>query len=135
MKVLHFAFSKPDSGYLPQNFAHPNYIVYTGTHDNDTTRGWWASLGKKERNFVKRYLATSGKDIHWDLIRSAFESIASLAIVPLQDLLGLGSAARMNTPGTATGNWTWRYRREALTPQIQNRLKDLTTVHNRVISH
>ena len=131
MKVLQFAFSGPDSEYLPQNFAHSNYIVYTGTHDNDTTRGWWASAPKKERAFARRYLATNGIEIHWDLIRSAFESIAALAVVPLQDLLGLGSEARMNTPGTADGNWTWRYRSSALTTHLRDRLKDLTHIHNR----
>lgn len=130
MKVLQFAFSGPDNDYLPHN--HPRHaVVYTGTHDNDTTAGWWAAAAAEERDFARRYLARSGDDIVWDLIRVALGSVATLAIVPLQDLLGLGAEARMNRPGTETGNWAWRYEATALTPGIQARLKDLTWLYQR----
>ncbi|HEX5503681.1 MAG TPA: 4-alpha-glucanotransferase [Thermomicrobiales bacterium] len=130
MKVLQFAFSDPDSPYLPHTFT-PDCVVYTGTHDNDTTRGWWAAADDAERAFARRYLGRDGADIAWDLIRLAFGSVAALAVVPLQDVLDLGSAARMNTPGVPTGNWAWRCPPGALTPALAARLRDLATVYGR----
>ncbi|MBF2026075.1 MAG: 4-alpha-glucanotransferase [Oscillatoriales cyanobacterium C42_A2020_001] len=126
MKILHFAFADPASPYLPFKYQ-PNCVVYTGTHDNDTTVGWFNSLGKEEQQNVLKYLGcTSSDGIHWDLIRLIFSSIANLAIVPLQDILGLDSDARMNTPGKQQGNWEWRYEENALTDEICDRLKDMT---------
>jgi 4-alpha-glucanotransferase len=130
MKVLQFAFSAPANQYLPHNHT-ANAVVYTGTHDNDTTRGWWAAAGEEERAFARRYLGRNGDDIAWDLIRLALGSVAALAVVPLQDLLDLGSSARMNTPGTEGGNWTWRYKASAITAALAERLRDLTSTYGR----
>lgn len=110
MAVLQFAFADDARNpYLPHNHRE-NLVVYTGTHDNDTTLGWFCSLGDWERNNVLRYLACDGSDIVSDMIRAAYSSVAKLAIVPMQDILNLGSDARLNVPGTATGNWAWRFR-------------------------
>lgn len=115
MAVLQFAFGGgSDNFYLPHNH-HANAIVYPGTHDNDTTRGWYAAADEKSRDHARRYLRISGDDIAWDFVRTAYASVANLAVIPLQDLLSLGSAARFNTPGHSQGNWTWRYRAEQLT--------------------
>jgi 4-alpha-glucanotransferase len=131
MKVLQFAFG--DSGanaYLPHNYE-PNAVVYTGTHDNDTTVGWFAALPEEVQHRVRHYLATDGVDVAWDLIRLALGSVADTAILPLQDLLALGSDARMNRPGQPEGNWTWRYHAEQLTPELAARLRQLTELYNR----
>lgn len=110
MAVLQFAFADDARNpYLPHNHRQ-NLVVYTGTHDNDTTLGWFCSLGDWERDAVLRYLARDGSDIVSDLIRLAYSSVAKLAIVPMQDILNLGSEARLNVPGTATDNWNWRFR-------------------------
>lgn len=130
MRVLQFAFSDEQNVYLPHNFDESNTAVYTGTHDNDTTRGWFAAAPEKERDFVRRYLGRDGSDIAWDLIRLAWSSVADLAIAPLQDMLDLGTEARMNTPGKAEKNWSWRLQ-EQLTEPILNRLTELTTLYGR----
>ncbi|MCL1886823.1 MAG: 4-alpha-glucanotransferase [Betaproteobacteria bacterium] len=109
MRVLQFAFDhNPDNLYLPHNYE-PDSVVYTGTHDNNTTRGWWHAASEHERDYARRYLSVSGAWIHWDLIRTALASIASYAIAPMQDILGLDSAHRMNEPGLPTGSWEWRF--------------------------
>lgn len=114
MAILQFAFGgEADNLYLPHNLV-PNSVVYPGTHDNNTTLGWYASADERTRDHVRRYLRISGESIHWDLVRVAYESVARLAIVPLQDLLGHGSAGRFNTPGEPAGNWQWRYHAEDL---------------------
>jgi len=115
MAVLQFAFGGgADNFYLPHN-QRANCVVYPGTHDNDTSRGWYAAAGEKTRDHVRRYFRISGSEIAWDFLRSAYASVCALAVVPLPDLLSLGSEARFNTPGTAqAGNWTWRYRAEQL---------------------
>jgi 4-alpha-glucanotransferase len=128
MKVLHFAFgSDPGNVFLPFNYPR-NCLVYTGTHDNDTTVGWFEQLGGWERDNLLIHLGcVSPMGIHWDLIRIALNSVANLAIVPLQDVFGLGTDARMNFPGVAEGNWAWRYRSEAIgTDWIRDRLRFLT---------
>ena len=132
MKVLQFAPSGPDNLYLPHHYE-PNYVVYTGTHDNDTTRGWWHTASTAEREFMARYLGQQADEetIAWLLIRLAFSSVAETAIVPLQDILGLGSEARMNTPGTGQNNWAWRYDPAHLTDAVQRRLRDLTALYSR----
>jgi 4-alpha-glucanotransferase len=133
MKVLHFAFGGDASNpYLPFNYSRRNYVVYTGTHDNDTTVGWYEKLSDHEREKLLSYLGCTGADgIHWDLIRMAFGSIANLAIVPLQDILGLGTEARMNFPGQPEGNWDWRYRADALSDETRDRLKHMTQLFGR----
>jgi 4-alpha-glucanotransferase len=108
-------------------------VVYTGTHDNDTTRGWYEnSSTADERDFARRYLGSDGRDIVWDLIRLAYESAAERAIVPLQDVLELGSEARMNLPGRASGNWAWRFDTGDLTEAHARRLRDLAAMYGRV---
>lgn len=131
MKVLQFAFGgDADNPYLPHNLTR-DCVVYTGTHDNNTTLGWWNTLFKTERNSVRDYLGHSSREMPWDLIRLAQASVAQLCIIPMQDLLGLGAAARMNTPGKASGNWGWRYRPEELKPETAERLAQLTAVYGR----
>ena len=107
MKVLQFAFGEVDSPHLPHRHDQ-HTVVYTGTHDNDTIRGWYNSLDRDSRQRLHEYLSCDGSDIAWDLIRAALGSVARMAIVPIQDVLDLGSKARFNTPGVAEGNWTWR---------------------------
>jgi 4-alpha-glucanotransferase len=126
MKILQFAFdSGPDNPYLPHNLT-TNCVVYTGTHDNDTTLGWWSSLPSARRAEVAAYLGKNPPEMPWDLIRLAQASVARLAVLPLQDLLGLGSSARMNVPGRPSANWSWRLDEEALTLDLQEQLADLT---------
>ncbi len=125
MKVLQFAFGSADSDHLPGRFA-PTNVIYTGTHDNDTTRGWFAGIGKEERARVLKFLGKgAGREIHWEMIRAAFESEAWLAVVPAQDLSGLGSEARMNNPARAEGNWGWRARPGLFSPGTARRLREL----------
>jgi 4-alpha-glucanotransferase len=133
MKVLHFAFdSEPDNPYLPFNYVH-NSVVYTGTHDNDTTVGWFNKRSPEEQERVRRYFSCFGNEgIHWDMIRMAFGTIANQAIVPLQDVLGLDTEARMNEPSRPTGNWGWRYHPDALTDEVAARLRDMSALYGRV---
>jgi 4-alpha-glucanotransferase len=135
MKILQFAFgSGSGNPYLPHGFVR-NCIVYTGTHDNDTTAGWFAQLSESQQESVRDYLGRiDEEDIAWDLIRAALSSVADWAIFPLQDVLGLGTAARMNTPGTSEGNWSWRYQSESLTGEIGDRLRKLTETYGRIPS-
>ena len=134
MKVLQFAFgSGPDNPYLPHNYTTLRCVVYTGTHDNDTTAGWFAQLPPEERAYVCRYLDSDGTEIHWDMIRLAMLSIAEMAVVPLQDVLGLGSEARMNLPGRPHGNWTWRCPAGALTDAVAKRLRQLALDYGRCV--
>ncbi len=107
MKVLQFAFAEDDSEHLPHRHDR-NAVVYTGTHDNDTARGWFEAAKPEERERVRDYLGSEGDGIAWDFIRAAYTSVAERAIVPMQDVLGLGSEARMNTPAEPAGNWSWR---------------------------
>ena len=130
MKVLQFAFYEADSPYLPHRHV-PNAVVYTGTHDNDTTRGWWATLDPGARRRVSAYLGSDGTAIEWDLIRAAYASVADRAIVPLQDVFGLGSEARMNTPAEAEGNWSWRARDEDFLNDRNGRLRELAELTGR----
>ncbi|MEG4082063.1 4-alpha-glucanotransferase [Microcoleus sp. POL10_C6] len=132
MKILQFAFGAgPGDPFLPFNYDR-NCVVYTGTHDNDTTVGWFNQLQHYERDEVLRYLGCiDPQGIHWSLIRMGWISIANLAIVPFQDLLGLDTDARMNFPGKPEGNWGWRYRPEALNWDVRDRLKTMTYICGR----
>jgi len=122
MKVFHFAFADgPQNEFLPHHF-HENAVVYTGTHDNDTTVGWFKTASNRERAFLMQYLGTDGREIHWDLIRLALHSVAAMAIFPFQDILGLGSENRMNLPGTTKGNWEWRFTWDQVRPEHAARL-------------
>lgn len=132
MRVLQFAFGgATEDRFLPHAYESRNTVVYTGTHDNDTTRGWYSGITENERNFVRRYLARDGSDIAWDLIRLAWASVADYAVAPLQDVLNLGREARMNTPGTPAGNWSWRLLDNQLTRATLDRLGDLTALYAR----
>jgi 4-alpha-glucanotransferase len=131
MRILHFAFGGDvRDRFLPHNYE-PNTLVYTGTHDNDTTVGWYQTLDEPTRNFVRRYLGCTDGEVLHRLIRAAWGSVAGLALIPLQDLLGLGSEARMNFPGRPTGNWRWRLAPGQLRAEHLDLLADLTTVYGR----
>ncbi|MCU1266924.1 MAG: 4-alpha-glucanotransferase [Acidobacteria bacterium] len=142
MRILQFAFSSdPTNQDLPHNY-HANVVVYTGTHDNDTAVGWFHSIAgegstrdaeqiERERVFGLKYLNTTGKEIHWDFIRAVLGSCANTAVVPLQDVLGLGTEARMNLPNSTSGNWSWRFKTGALTNEIQVRLRELSELYGR----
>jgi 4-alpha-glucanotransferase len=132
MKVLQFAFEgPPDHEFLPHNYR-PNCVVYTGTHDNDTALGWYTSTEEESRDFCRRYLSVRGDDVSWDMIRSAWASVAAWAVVPLQDVLGLGGEARMNFPSRPEGNWVWRFGDGALTPELASRLRELSFLYGRL---
>ncbi len=146
MRILQFAFSSDTKNIdLPHNY-HRNVVVYTGTHDNDTTVGWFNSVAgegstrtaeqvSSERNFGLKYLNTEGTEIHWDFIRAVLQSVADTAVVPLQDLLGLGNEARMNLPNSTQGNWSWRFDAQALTESHAGRLRDMTDTYGRIRKH
>jgi 4-alpha-glucanotransferase len=143
MRVLQFGFdtSAEAEEHLPHRYI-PHCVAYTGTHDNDTALGWMTgghvyttqsgATVAAERAYALRYAGShSPGEFHWDLIRLAMESVADIAIIPMQDILGLDGRARMNVPGKAEGNWAWRYRAEQLTPGVKARLADLTAVYGR----
>ncbi|MBN1889655.1 MAG: 4-alpha-glucanotransferase [Thermoflexales bacterium] len=131
MKVLSFAFGgDPDDIFLPHNYS-ANYVVYTSTHDNDTARGWYDKASEKERDFCRRYLARDGHDISWDTIRLAWSSVAKWAVTQLQDLLSLGSEARMNFPGRQAGNWNWRMPEDALDEFVRTRFEEMNWIYGR----
>lgn len=131
MKILQFAFGgERNSSFLPHNFGR-NYVVYSGTHDNETTLGWYRNASRDEQDHVRRYIARDGTDISWDLIRLAYASVADTAVVPLQDLMSLDNKARMNFPGKSGGWWGWRYTPEMLNDFIANRLRELTELFGR----
>ncbi len=130
MKILQFGFYGSDSDYLPHRYPH-NSVVYTGTHDNDTARGWYAALKPEERERVWDYLGCDGREIEWALIRAAYGSVARRAIVPMQDILGLGSEARMNTPSRPEGNWVWRAPEDAFRPDLAARLARMAELTGR----
>ena len=143
MAILQFAFGRdPEAAkFQPHNYPR-NRVVYTGTHDNDTTVGWWTSSGagdstrddeevRDERERALAYLDAAGREIHWAFIRAALSSVAETAIVPLQDVLGLGSEARMNLPGRAHGNWRWRLADGSLTDEIRDCLRRMAELYGR----
>ena len=131
MKVLQFAFDdSDDNDYLPYNYDK-NCVVYTGTHDNDTTLGWYNNASEIEKDKVRRYMNISGEDISWDLIRLAMSSTAVFSIFPLQDVLRLDSNSRMNTPSVADKNWRWRYTEDMLKEEYSNGLLYLTKLFHR----
>jgi 4-alpha-glucanotransferase len=131
MKILQFAFNAgPYNPYLPHNYERHS-VVYTGTHDNDTTTGWFSALTAEERKQVLDYLNTDGKDIAWDMIRAALTSVAATAIIPLQDILSLGSSSRMNLPGTSSGNWSWRFAWDEFSSELCAKLHNMTSIYGR----
>ena len=143
MRILQFAFGGDAKNHdLPHNYVN-NCVAYTGTHDNDTTVGWWLSQAgagstrdeaeiTHEHEFCLKYLDTDGGEIHWDFIRAVWASVADTAIAPIQDLLGLGTEARMNLPASLSGNWSWRLTEGAITEEIISRLRELTEIYGRI---
>ena len=131
MRVLQFAFDGDAANLHLPSHHDPECVVFTGTHDNPTTRQWWSESSAEQRAQVCQTLGVDGSDIVWDLIAAAFHSPASLAIVPLQDVLALDERARMNVPGVASGNWSWRVREAALTRDVAARLAALVAASNR----
>ncbi len=137
MLILQFAFDSAEAGarpgvnsYLPHNHRY-NAVVYTGTHDNNTTLAWYKERTHEEQDLIRRYVARPDDEIVWDLIRLAMGSVARFAIIPFQDVLNLDRDARMNTPSVLGGNWAWRYRPEALNPWVITRLSDLVELYGR----
>ena len=131
MKILQFAFgSGPNNSYLPDHYIG-NCVVYTGTHDNDTTVGWTHSIQEYERNYAYDYLGSPSMPLHCALIQAALGSVANLAVIPMQDILELGSEARMNTPGTTVGNWKWRFQWHQLSIDQVSRFTHLIALFNR----
>jgi 4-alpha-glucanotransferase len=131
MRILQFAFGgATENRFLPHHYES-NTVVYTGTHDNDTTRGWYATLSAHEGHLLRRYVARDCSDVAWDLIRLAWSSVADYAIVPLQDVLSLGTEARMNLPGRPAGNWCWRFQSAMLTPAVLDRLAEMNELYSR----
>jgi 4-alpha-glucanotransferase len=117
MRVLQFAFGDDATNlYLPHHIT-PDSVTYTGTHDNDTTQGWWVSATDRERSFAGSYLAATAADCHWAMIRAACNSVANVAVFPLQDVLGLDGTHRMNLPGSGDGNWAWRFDWDMIGPE------------------
>ncbi|MBN1486389.1 MAG: 4-alpha-glucanotransferase [Anaerolineae bacterium] len=131
MKILQFAFTTDATNpYLPHN-CEPNCVIYTGTHDNDTTLGWFESREEEEKLKAWRYLGPISESINWALIRMAYRSVVDIAIAPLQDVLGLGNSARMNTPGNASGNWSWRFTENMLREEISSKLMEMALTYGR----
>lgn len=143
MAILQFAFGNDPQApmFKPHNYV-PDLVAYTGTHDNDTVVGWWASSGKgdstrtpedvaKEHAYARAYLGFKDQPINWVLIRGIMSSVANTAMAPMQDILGLGSRARMNLPGTSSGNWKWRMRAGAATTELATQLKEMVSLYDR----
>jgi 4-alpha-glucanotransferase len=131
MRILQFAFGDNDSNFfLPHHYVS-NTVAYTGTHDNDTSIGWWHTAKEHEKNYAKFYLKTDGAEINWDMIKALTDSSAGTVIFPLQDVMGLDSRYRMNLPGTAWGNWEWRFSWNQIQAWQMERLAELTTAHLR----
>lgn len=134
MKILQFAYAaESDDPFLPHNYVY-DCVAYTGTHDNDTSRGWYEKAPEIERDICRRYLARSGDDISWDLIRAIWSSVAFMVLAPMQDLLSLGTEARMNYPSKASGNWQWRMPSDALSEGLLQRLKEYNFLYGRDIN-
>ena len=135
MKVLQFAFdSREESDYLPHNYER-NCVVYTGTHDNDTILGWYYVMSEEDREFSKEYMGnakSTDEELPWDFIRMSMESVANLAVTPMQEFLGLGTEARINYPSTLGNNWKWRLLPGQFTSEMAKRIHRLTQITARI---
>ena len=135
MKILEFAFdASGSSAYLPHNYKNPNCVVYTGTHDNDTIQGWFEKLEGEDLQFTVEYADIrpgETKSVNWTFIRLALSSIADLAIIPVQDYLGLGSDARINEPATVGTNWKWRMLDKELTGETAEKCRKMARLYGR----
>jgi 4-alpha-glucanotransferase len=131
MRILQHGFNgDAGNGDLPHHYHH-QCVAYTGTHDNDTTAGWFKRASKHEREYCKKYLHSRGREIHWDMIRALLSSVAGTAIIPMQDILGLDSEARMNLPATTGKNWQWRLKDGELNDEVIQRLQEMTQTYGR----
>lgn len=130
MRILQFGFDKAKNPFLPHNYV-PNCVAYTGTHDNDTALGWYASAPEHEKDFARRYLRVDGGDFAWDLIRSIWASVAVYAVTPMQDVLSLGTEARMNFPSKLGGNWEWRMSDKDMSAELAAKFKSLNELYLR----
>lgn len=132
MKILQFSFGgEPANAFLPHNYDTSNCVVYSGTHDNDTSKSWYDNAPENEQDFARRYMGVNGDDITWDIIELGMKSVASMAIFPLQDFLSLNGEHRMNFPGTTEGNWNWRYTDDLLAQLDHQRIRDMIEITNR----
>jgi 4-alpha-glucanotransferase len=131
MRILQFAFSEgEDHHFLPHHYV-PNAVAYTGTHDNDTSLGWWSSVPDREKTFAQHYLKSDGQAIHWDMMRALSRSAANTVVFPMQDVLGLSSEHRMNYPGQPSGNWEWRFSWDQVRPEFTQALAQISAEHDR----
>jgi 4-alpha-glucanotransferase len=132
MRILQFAFGDDARNlFLPHNYVH-NCIAYTGTHDNDTSIGWYQTANEKEKDLARKYLSTNGLDIAWRMVNCVFSSVAVFALAPLQDILQQGKEARMNFPGKSAGNWKYQFASNDLTPDLAIRIRQLNIQYNRI---
>lgn len=132
MKIFQFSFaSDPTDPFLPHNYT-VNCVAYTGTHDNDTTIGWYHSAPEVEKDFCRRYLACDSSGIPWEMIRAVWQSVARIAVAPLQDFLSLDTSARMNFPGRLGGNWVWRMQESGLSDELITRIREFNWLYNRL---
>ena len=131
MKILQFAFENPEENdFLPHNYTR-NCVCYTGTHDNDTTFGWYQKAYEASKDKLRRYFSTDASDICWVMIRACFSSVANMAVVPMQDVLKLDSWARLNTPGVGEGNWAWRFEDKDMDTKLEERLFETAKLYGR----
>jgi 4-alpha-glucanotransferase len=130
MKILQFSFSGPDNPFLPHHYK-PNCVVYTGTHDNDTSLGWYRTAPAEERDFYHRYINRDNADVPGDMLRAIWGSVAVFAVAPLQDFLRLGTEARMNFPGKVGGFWSWRMDASVLSDNLKGYIRELNWVFQR----
>ncbi len=134
MRILQFGFGSPTDPFLPHNYVR-NCVVYTGTHDNDTVKGWYKTAPKSEKKLCLKYLNTSAAKLPQAMVRAIWSSVANVVVAPLQDLLGLGTEGRMNFPGKPAGNWTWRMPVDAANDDLRDDLLELNTLYDRKLSH
>ena len=134
MKLMQFAFdSREESNYLPHTYEH-NCVVYTGTHDNDTIKGWYDTISDKDKEYLKVYLNQKDEDIediNWDMIKATLATVADTVIIPIQDYLGMGSEARINVPSTLGTNWKWRLLKEDINDELLEKIRNITLVYER----
>jgi 4-alpha-glucanotransferase len=133
MRILQFGFGSPTDPFLPHNYVR-NCVVYTGTHDNDTVKGWYKTAPKSEKKLCRNYLNTSAAKLPQAMVRAIWSSVANVVVAPLQDLLGLGPEARMNFPGKPAGNWTWRMPAAAANDNLRDNLLELNTLYDRKLA-
>ena len=131
MRIFQFGFGGPQDPFLPHNYVR-NCVAYTGTHDNDTVRGWYKTAPKPEQEFARKYLDASPRSLPWAMIRMLWASVANTVVAPMQDLLSLGPEARMNFPGKLGGNWAWRISEEQLSAELAKQLREFNTIYNRL---